>query len=294
MNDSIGATAAALDRLRPKLLSVAYRMLGSIADAEDAVQDAFLRLQQTTNVASPEAWLVKTTTRLCIDRLRQMKRREQYHGAWLPEPVSQTWDGAGDDRLELAESLSMAFLVLLETLTPAERAAYLLREVFNYEYEEIAELLEMSAANVRQLVSRSKKRLDQHERRFPAPAERADDLAERFFDACRSGDVSRIEAFLAQDVVLYADGGGKAPAAPKPVAGVHRVANILEVGFRKRMQTPGGKMTVEMVNGKPGVVFTLEGVPKHIFTFAESAGRVHTIYVMLNPEKMERWPKDST
>ncbi|HEY1067204.1 MAG TPA: sigma factor, partial [Pirellulales bacterium] len=125
MNDGQETTSPDADQLRRKLLGVAYRMLGSVADAEDAVQDAFVRYQQAAEVASPEAWLVKTTTRLCIDRLRQAKRREEYHGPWLPEPVSERWDGAADDRLELAESLSMAFLVLLETLSPAERAAYL-------------------------------------------------------------------------------------------------------------------------------------------------------------------------
>ena len=167
--ESDSSRAEVLEQLRPKLLGLAYRMLGSAADAEDAVQDAYLRFQQADaaaeGIASPDAWLVKATTRLCIDRLRQAKRREAYVGPWLPEPVAETWPGAGQDRLELAESLSMAFLVLLESLSPAERAAYLLREVFNYEFDEIATLLHKTPVNVRQITARAKKRLAQKERR---------------------------------------------------------------------------------------------------------------------------------
>src|SRR5947209_6294128 len=193
MNRPSKPHAVDAETLRPRLLALAYRMLGSVADAEDAVQDAYLRLQQAAGVASPDAWLVKATTRLCIDRLRLARRRREYVGPWLPEPTAGGWDGAAIDRPELAESLSMAFLVLLETLSPAERAAYLLREVFDYEFEEIATLLDKTPVNVRQIAARARRRLGERERRFvPVPAE-ADELAARFFDACRTGDIGAIE-----------------------------------------------------------------------------------------------------
>src|SRR5262249_18836163 len=152
--------------------------------------------QQVEPIMAPEAWLVKTTTRLCIDRLRKAKR-EEYIGPWLPEPIPETWAGAATDRAELAESLSMAFLVLLETLSPAERATYLLREIFGYEFEEIADFLGKSPVNVRQIVTRAKKRLDTRERRYPSSVEKADELAGRFFAACQSGDLHAMEAMLA-------------------------------------------------------------------------------------------------
>ncbi len=276
--------------MRPKLLALAYRMLGSIADAEDAVQDAYLRLQQTEGVRSSEAWLVKTTTRLCIDRLREAKRkRSRYVGPWLPEPISESWGGAAPDRLELAESLSMAFLVLLESLSPAERAAYLLREVFDYEFEEIGTLLNKSAVNVRQITARAKKRLGRREPRFRPRAGQADDLADQFFNACRSGDLESIEAMLAEESVYYSDGGGNTPAAPKPLIGRHRIANLLSVVFRKRQRYC--EIARTLVNGKPGVVFTAEGKVLQVLTFDTEDGRIGNLYSVLNPDKLQRWPQ---
>ena len=279
----------AVERLRPKLLAVAYRMLGTVADAEDAVQDAYLRYHQhAADIGNPEAWLVKATTRLCIDRLRKAKR-EEYVGQWLPEPVPETWAGAAaTDRVELAESLSMAFLVLLETLSPTERAAYLLREVFGYGFDEIADLLDKTPVNVRQIAARAKKRLDRKERRFAPVVARADELAGRFFAACQSGDVRAIEAMLAADVVLYSDGGGKAFAAPRPVSGVRKVANLLAVVFRKLRQV--GDLAEATVNGRPGVVFTVAGKTVAVITCDAERGTVGTLYVVLNPDKLCRWP----
>lgn len=277
-----------VEALRPKLLAVAYRMLGTVADAEDAVQDAYLRYQQhAADVESPEGWLVRTTTRLCIDRLRTAKR-EEYVGQWLPEPVPESWSGATTDRVELAESLSTAFLVLLETLSPTERATYLLREVFGYEFDEIAGLLDTTAVNVRQIASRARKRLDTRERRFDPPPGAADELASRFFAACQSGDVNAIESMLATDVTLLSDGGGKAFAAKQPVVGVRKVANLLAVVFRKLRAV--GKSELTIVNGGPGVVFTVGGKPVEVLTFAADAGRVSQLYVTLNPDKLCRWP----
>jgi RNA polymerase sigma-70 factor (ECF subfamily) len=283
--------AAAVERLRPKLMAVAYRMLGTVADAEDAVQDAYLRYHRhAVGIDNPEGWLVKATTRLCIDRLRTA-RREEYVGPWLPEPVPEAWAGAvAEDRAELTESLSMAFLVLLETLTPAERAAYLLREVFGYGYDEIADLLDKTAENARQIAARAKKRLGTRERRFTPAEGRADALAERFFTACQSGDLHAIEAMLAADVVLYSDGGGKAFAARQPVSGVRKVANLLAVVFRKLRQV--GELTLTPVNGRPGVVFTIGGKVVEVVTVAPDpdGGAVGIVYIVLNPDKLRRWP----
>src|SRR5262245_35968621 len=174
--------------LRPRMMSVAYRMLGSVTDAEDAVQDAFVRLQAAEEVSSPEGFLIRTTTRLCIDRLRAVRRRKEYVGPWVPEPVD-TRDGVRGSAL--AGSLTQAFLLLLERLSPGERAAFLLRTVFDYEYAEIAEVLGKSEVHVRQIVSRARQRLGRDEARFhPAPSS-ADRLADRFVAACRAGDIKQ-------------------------------------------------------------------------------------------------------
>ncbi|MBN9120519.1 MAG: RNA polymerase sigma factor SigJ [Planctomycetes bacterium] len=288
MNDS---PAPDVERLRPKLLAVAYRMLGTVADAEDAVQDAFLRYQQhAAGIESPEGWLVRTTTRLCIDRLRQA-RREEYVGQWLPEPVAGSWGGAAADRAELAESLSMAFLVLLEALNPTERAAYLLREVFGYEFDEIAGLLDKTPVNVRQIAARAKKRLGAGERRFEPPAGAADELAGRFFAACRTGDMRAIEALLAPDAVLVSDGGGKVFAARRPVVGARKIANLLAVVFRKYLRAC--TVTPTTVNGAPGAVFALGPQVVEVITFEPRGDAVGTVYVVLNPDKLNRWPSPS-
>lgn len=272
---------------RPRLLALAYRMLGSVADAEDAVQDAYLRLQTAEDVEAPEAWLVKATTRLCIDRLRSARRRAQYVGPWLPEPVSTDWDIAAPDPAALTESLSIAFLVLLESLTPAERAAYVLREVFGYEFDEIAALLDKSSANIRQLTARARKRLDLNDRRFTASPEQADDLADRFLAACRSGDLANIESFLAADAVMYSDGGGKVFASPRPIHGPGKIAKLLAVVFRKLQRA--GEIALTTVNGKPGLVVTVRGRTVEIFSFSAAGGFVDTLFAVINPDKLRHW-----
>jgi RNA polymerase sigma-70 factor (ECF subfamily) len=275
---------------RPRLLAVAYRMLGSVADAEDAVQDAYVRYQEAAareSIANPEAWLVKATTRRCIDRLRQAKRREEYHGPWLPEPVPTGWEGAAESRAELADSLSMAFLLLLETLSPAERAAYLLREAFGYEFDEIASLLDKTPTNVRQIMARARRRLDAHEQRFEASREQAARLAERFFAACRDADRDQIKSLLAEDVTCYSDGGGKVFASPRPLHGADQVARLLSVIFRKFQDA--GEFQATTVNGLPGVVFRMEGQPVVTYSVGVDATAVREVYVVLNPDKLALW-----
>jgi len=268
--------------LRPKMMSVAYRILGSVADAEDAVQDAFVRYQTAGGVSSPEGFLVRTTTRICIDRLRERKRRE-YVGPWVPEPVETREAARGD---ALAESLTQAFLLLLERLTPDERAAFLLRTVFDYEYAEIGEVLGKTEAAVRQVVSRARRRLGlDGEQRFHASGALAGALAERFVAACRSGDVKAVEAMLAEDVELHSDGGGKATAARVVISGRDRVARFLVGVLRKPYMQDVGVATV---NGEPGLVFRSGGRVVSVLS-VRAEGDVRAVYITVNPDKLGRW-----
>src|SRR3954451_1715897 len=268
--------------LRPRMMSVAYRMLGSVADAEDAVQDAFVRYQTAGGVSSHEGFLIRTTTRLCIDRLRA-RRRQEYVGPWVPEPVETRSVPRGD---ALAESLTQAFLLLLERLTPDERAAFLLRTVFDYEYAEIGEAVGKSEAAARQLVSRARGRLGlDGDRRFPAAPARADGLAERFVAACRAGDVKAVEAMLAEDAEVHSDGGGKVSAARVVIRGRDKAARFLTGVFRKRWYQDVGVATV---NGEPGLVFRSgDGVASVLSLRVE--GDVRAVYITVNPDKLGRW-----
>jgi RNA polymerase sigma-70 factor (ECF subfamily) len=268
--------------LQPRMMSVAYRMLGSVADAEDAVQDAFVRLQTAADVTSPEGFLIRTTTRLCIDRLRE-RRRDEYIGPWVPEPVETR---AEKRDAGLAESLSQAFLLLLERLSPDERAAFLLRTVFDYEYTEIAEVLGKGEAAARQLVSRARGRLEPDgNRRFPTEPGRADGLAERFVSACRAGDVKAVEAMLAEDSEVQSDGGGKVSAARVVIRGRGKAARFLIGVFRKRWFQDTRTTTV---NGEPGLVFLSGGVVVSVLSL-RIEGDVRAVYITVNPDKLGRW-----
>jgi len=291
MNPSESSSIEVAIQFRPKLMSIAYRMLGSSADAEDVVQDAYLRLHQATDVVNAEAWLVRTTTRLCIDRLRELKHRETYIGPWLPEPVHPRWEGAVTEIAPLAESLSMAFLLILETLSPSERATYLLREVFNYEFDEIATLIDKTPANVRQLLVRARQRIQEKKPRFETTQEEVDAVANQFLAVCRNGNLQDIEAMLTDDAILFSDGGGKVHAAPKPIEGSKRIAKLVSVVFRK-LQTIG-QLTLTTVNGQPGAVFTVDGRIYQIFSFTIESGRIQNVFVVLNPDKLSHWPVPS-
>src|SRR3954471_20752926 len=265
--------------LRPKMMSVAYRMLGSVADAEDAVQDAFVRYQSAGGVSSPEGFLVRTTTRICIDRLRERKRRE-YVGPWVPEPVETREAARGD---ALAESLTQAFLLLLERLTPDERAAFLLRTVFDYEYAEIGEVLDKTEAAVRQLGSRARGRLGlDGDRRFPAAPARADGLAERFVAACRAGDVKAVESMLSEDAEVHPDGGGKASAARVVIRGRDKVVRFLTGVFRKQWLQDVGVATG---NGEPCRGFRAGDTVAAVLS-VRVEGNVRAVYITVNPDKL--------
>jgi RNA polymerase sigma-70 factor (ECF subfamily) len=272
-----------VNSLRPRMMSVAYRMLGSVADAEDAVQDAFVRYQTAGGVSSPEGFLVRTTTRLCIDRLRERKRRG-YVGPWVPEPV-QTRSAGRDDAL--AESLTQAFLLLLERLNSDERAAFLLRTVFDHEYAEIGEVIGKSEAAARQLVSRARRRLGlDGGQRFHATEARAGGLAERFVAACRAGDVNAVQRMFTEDVEVHSDGGGKVSAARVVVRGRDRAARFVAGVFCKKRGDC--EMHATTVNGEPGVVFTSGGAVIQVVALCIEDG-VRAVYMTNNPDKLSRW-----
>lgn len=272
-----------LSELRPRMMSVAYRMLGSVVDAEDAVQDAFLRLQTAEEVSSPEGFLVKTTTRRCIDLLRADQRREKYIGPWVPEPVDTKAEAQHN---VLSDSLTQAFLLMLERLTPEERAAFLLRTVFDYEYAAIAEILGKTEVHVRQIVSRAKSRLERDKLRCRPSEHEAEKLAERFIAACRAGDVKLIEQLVTEDVEVHSDGGGKVTAARVIVRGRNLVARFLAGVFNKKRRNC--EMRAATVNGEPGVVFTSTGDVIHVASFRIDGG-VRAVYMTVNPDKLSRW-----
>jgi RNA polymerase sigma-70 factor (ECF subfamily) len=244
---------------RPLAFAIAYRMLGSVAEAEDIVQEAFLRLHQARQagvvVESPKAYLAALATRIGIDHLRSARvRRESYFGTWLPEPVIGQGEPAMDQKAERAESVSMAFMLILEALSPVERAVFLLREVFDYSYEEIAEVVQKSEENCRQIFARAKRHIDAGKRRFePSPAKRAQ-IAGRFFAACQEGELSGLVELLAADAAFHGDGGAKVAAFTRPVVGADRVAHLL-AGVFARLGGAGVRLVPVEVNGQPGARF---------------------------------------
>jgi RNA polymerase sigma-70 factor, ECF subfamily len=272
---------------RPLVFSIAYRMLGSVMDAEDMVQETFLRWQRApeSDIRSAKVYLSTIVTRLCIDHLRSSRvRREQYVGPWLPEPLVGEPGTSPEDEVAMADSLSTAFLVLLERLSARERAAFLLREVFDYEYAEVARTLGTSEANCRQMVARARKHVVDHRPRFPATREEHERLMNEFMHACTRGDMEGLVSLLAADAASYSDGGGKVHAARKPVYGPERVARFL-VGVM-RTAPAGFELRPAEVNGGPGLVGYLDGVPINVVTFEVDEGRIRNIYIVANPDKL--------
>ena len=288
MGDAPVTAVDVYEDLRPLMFSIAYRMLGSAAEAEDVVQEAFLRFHRESEgeIENPKAWLSAVTTRLSIDQLRSARaRRESYVGTWLPEPLLT--DSAPDVAVqtEEADTLSLAFLVVLETLTPVERAVFLLREVFGYGYGEIAEVIGKSEDNARQLAVRAKRRLDERRPRFEPSRERRDELAERFLAAIEQGETDALVELLAEDAVLYGDGGGKAPAIPAPIFGRDQVARVL-AGFMKQARTLGLRLEPAEVNGQPGsIARDTEGRLVNVVSLEIADGRVYAVRSIVNPEK---------
>jgi RNA polymerase sigma-70 factor (ECF subfamily) len=282
--------AAAHDRLRPLMFSIAYRMLGSVAEAEDVVQEAFLRLHRSAqdghDVANLEAYATTVTTRLAIDTLRSARvRREEYVGPWLPEPIVSD-DADPAHRIELDETVSTAFLVLLEALSPVERAVFVLREVIGYDYAEIAAVVGKSEANCRQILARARKRIDDGTPRFDASREQRDRLAEQFLAAVGGGDMAGLERVLADDVVLVADGGGRAPAIQRPMVGALAVARFL-LGLVRRGEGLGIGLDLVEANGQPSLrIRTAEGALLGLMSIDVADGRVVRLHNVLNPDKL--------
>ncbi len=270
---------------RPLLFSIAYRMLGSVMEAEDMVQETYLRyLNTTTPIESPKAFLSAITTRLCLDQLKSAKtRREEYIGPWLPEPLRT--DAAAATPLDKYEMISMAALVLLENLSPLERAVFLLREVFDFNYAEISGMVEKSEANCRQVYHRARRYLQQQRRRFtPAPATQQK-LVASFLQAIQTGDVEALTALLARDVILWSDGGGKAAAARQPVIGREPIARLLLGAYRKRPD----KSDIEPaeVNGVPSLLFRVANQVIGVMSFDSNETGITDIWTVWNPDKLQ-------
>jgi RNA polymerase sigma-70 factor (TIGR02957 family) len=276
---------------RSFLFALAYRMTGSVAEAEDLVQEAFLRLHRARDrgedIQSPRAFLATVVTRLAIDYLRSARtRREQYVGDWLPEPVLADPGPGPEERAELADSLSMAFGVVLETLTPLERAVFLLREVFDYSYAEVADVVGRSEENCRQIALRARTHVAARRPRFDPPSEERDTLARRFFEALQDGDMVALERMLAEDVVLQGDGGGKAPAIARALHGRDRVARFL-VNLSKQGRRAGFWLDAAVVNGQPGAVGrTADGLIVNVFSIDVTDGRIAAVRSVVNPDKL--------
>jgi RNA polymerase sigma-70 factor (ECF subfamily) len=290
-----GDRGADFDAYRPLLFSIAYRMLGSVMDAEDMIQEAFLRWQQSeaagVEIISPKAYLSQIVTRLCIDHLRSARvQREQYVGPWLPEPLVGTMnaDAAADpaDATELADTLSTAFLLLLERLAPRERAVFLLREVFDYDHREVAEIVGVSEANCRQIARRARQYLADERPRFVVPPEQHRALARQFGEALTGGDTNALLSVLAAKVTTVSDGGGKVTAARVPIHGADLVARFLFGLWR--MAPPGLALEEVTVNGRAGFVTLIDGEPRNVISFDISDDRIQAIYIVVNPDKLQR------
>jgi RNA polymerase sigma-70 factor (ECF subfamily) len=276
--------------LRPVLLSIAYRLLSSVSEAEDVVQEAFLRYQRAladgVQIESPKAWLTTVVTRLAIDQLRSARaRRETYVGEWLPEPLLTNGDEPAE-QVETAESLSMAFLLLLERLSPVERAVFLLHDVFSYGYDEIAPIVGKSEANCRQLAVRARRHIEAGRPRFDASPKERDELADRFFAAVTDGDLDDLVAMLATEAVVYGDGGGKAPQWAGPIVGAERVARLL-AGIGRQLGELGITVRRRHVNGQPGaILFDPEGRVTNVLALDIADGRVQAVRSVINPDKL--------
>jgi RNA polymerase sigma-70 factor (ECF subfamily) len=290
---------SAFEAHRPLLFSIAYRMLGSASDAEDVVQDAWLRYRDAAGVRSPRAFAATIVTRLCLDRLKSARAtREEYVGPWLPEPVLTTAAGPGPGRsegpdvtLQRSESVTLAFLVMLETLSPEERAVFLLREVFDYQHDEIAAMLGVTAANSRQLFHRAKERIRSRGPRsdVAAPASQREVLL-RFTEALKNGDARALTDLLTEDVGFWSDGGGKVAAARRPLVGRQEVLNLL-VGLHRTAVAASlydaASFALREVNGEPALLISAAGRLDSVFVLSVADGRISALRVARNPDKLK-------
>jgi len=278
--------------LRPGAFAMAYRMLGSVSEAEDIVQEGLLRLHLALDdgqpLESPQAYLSTIVTRLAIDELRSARvRRESYVGEWLPEPLITSGDDDPARHAEMADSLSLAFLVVLERLSPEQRAVFLLRDVFDYPYDRIAAILGKSEPATRQIATRARSHVDDERPRYEASRRRRDELAERFFAAAEEGDLETLESLLAQDVALHGDGGGRAPALARALYGTRRVARTVASWIKLGRRAGGLEFRHTEVNGQPGAVITdLDGGLIAVWSLGIAEDRIQSIRSVVNPDKL--------
>ncbi|MDU0314399.1 RNA polymerase sigma-70 factor [Phycicoccus sp. M110.8] len=291
MTESYAGYEALLGELRPVAFGIAYRMLGSVTEAEDVVQEALLRvhrsLESGEQIASPRAFTATVTTRLAMDELRSARvRRERYVGEWLPEPVIT--DGRDDpaEQAVTADSLSLALLVVLESLSPEQRAVLLLHDVFGYGYGEITDIVGKTEANVRQLAVRARRHVEERRPRFTTTTEQRDELAQRFFAAARTGDLAGLESLLAHDVVLVGDGGGKAPSLARSQQGRSRVARTLTNWLRALGRLSDIEIRPTEVNGDPGALFLVGGRLYAVWALEVVDGQVAGVRAVVNPDKL--------
>ncbi|MBS0664730.1 MAG: RNA polymerase sigma-70 factor [Verrucomicrobia bacterium] len=279
---------AAFQEHRPRLFGLAYRMLGSVSEAEDAVQETYLRWrrQDPASVDSPAAWLVTALTRLCIDQLRSARRhREEYYGVWLPEPLVESPAPSPAESAALADSLSMAFMLMLERLAPPERAVFLLREIFDYDYAAIARIVGKSEAGCRQIVHRAKASLRPAPEPAAPPDARARAIVRKFLAATTTGEVGDLLQLLTDDATLYTDGGGRVRAAGRPIESADHVSRFF-VGIRRRYADVERRHRLVMVNGRLGAVVLTAGRLENVLAFELEGDRVRTIYLVRNPDKL--------
>ena len=281
-----------LDELRPVSFAIAYRMLGSVSEAEDVVQEALLRVHQTLEggeqITSPRAFVTTVTTRLAINELRSARaRRERYVGEWLPEPIITDGEDDPARQAETADSLSLAMLVVLESLSPEQRAVLLLHDVFDYDHREIAAIVGKSEVNVRQLATRARRHVEERRPRFQTTREQRDELAQRFFAAAQRGDLAGLEALLASDVELTGDGGGKVPALARTLRGRSRVSHTLIEWLGVQARIPDVSLRRVDVNGEPGAVF-LDAQQRlvGVWSLDIAGGQIRSISSVVNPDKL--------
>jgi RNA polymerase sigma-70 factor (ECF subfamily) len=285
-----GTSAATFQEHRGRLFGLAYRMLGSRADAEDIVQETYVRWHQAQQdgIENPEAWLVTTASRLSIDRLRRLKtEREAYVGPWLPEPI--VTDAPPDRDLDLAADLSVAFLTLLERLAPEERVAFLLHDVFDVGYREIASVLEKREAACRQIVHRARERIRGERKRFEAPEPVKATLLQKFMAALEARNEQALLALFAPDATWTADGGGKVAAAKAPIVGAERIATLV-IGLREKFWSGDRVMQISTINGETGLCIVDGGHIVATMSIATDGERIHAVYAVVNPEKLPQDP----
>jgi RNA polymerase sigma-70 factor (ECF subfamily) len=278
------------EQYRPMLFSIAYRMMGTVSDAEDMLQETFLRWHQSKNkrIRSPKSYLTTILTHLCLDQLRSArKRKEEYVGPWLPEPIVDL----DDSDIRIAETLSMGFLLLLETLSPAERAVFLLREVFEFEYSEIAKILKKTDENCRQMLTRARKKISEGKPRFEPSEQEQERLMKEFSYASATGDLQNLLKILSEDAILISDGGGKVAAALNPIYGREKVSRFI-FGIMPKLP-PEIQTSLGIVNGTRAWINYIGKEPHSVVIPEFSEGRIRSIYIVSNPEKLQHLRKSN-